>query len=147
VPLPVNFPRTAHLTEQMATMVAQSIAAEVRGAGKRGKALRAECILDMGDRAALIKADPFRPPRNVARFSVGKRWLWAKQAFERNYLWTATRGRAVSGEWSWCAAPFEARRAGADVDHYAVIRAAARWARLPESKHARRGGRRGVNGV
>jgi sulfide:quinone oxidoreductase len=100
-PVPVNFPKTAHMTEQMAGMVAQNITAELQGGATRAQALHAECILDMGERAVLIKADPFRPPRNVARFSVGKRWLWAKQVFERYYLWNARRGRTVSGEWGW----------------------------------------------
>lgn len=100
-PVPVNFPKTGHMTEQMATMAAHNIAAEVLGGGKMARPLHAECILDMGDRAALIKADPFRPPRNVARFSEGRRWLWAKKAFERYYLWQAKRGKTVSSEWGW----------------------------------------------
>ncbi|WP_133513237.1 NAD(P)/FAD-dependent oxidoreductase [Candidatus Thiosymbion oneisti] len=101
LPVPVNFPKTGHMTEQMATMAAHNIAAEVRGEGKMAHPLRAECILDMGDRAALIEADPFRPPRNLARVSAGRRWLWAKKAFERYYLWKAGRGNRVSGEWGW----------------------------------------------
>ncbi len=100
-PVPVNFPKTGHMTEQMATMAAHNIAAEVLGDGKMARPLHAECILDMGDRAALIKADPFRPPRNVARFSEGRRWLWAKKAFERYYLWKSRRGKTVASDWGW----------------------------------------------
>ncbi len=100
-PVPVNFPKTGHMTEQMAAMAAHNIAAELLSDGKMARALRAKCILDMGDRAVLIKADPFRPPRNVARFSEGRHWLWAKKAFERYYLWKTSRGKTVSGEWGW----------------------------------------------
>ncbi len=100
-PVPVNFPKTGHMTEQMAAIAAHNIASEVLGSDKQARDLRAECILDMGDSAAHIKADPFRPPRNVAHFSEGRRWLWAKKAFERYYLWKSRRGIAVTGEWGW----------------------------------------------
>ncbi len=61
----------------------------------------AECILDMGDKAARLKADPVRPPRNTAVLSDGKRWLLAKKVFERYYLWSAKRGSTVSTAWGW----------------------------------------------
>ncbi|MGF1616138.1 MAG: NAD(P)/FAD-dependent oxidoreductase [Gammaproteobacteria bacterium] len=99
--VPVNFPKTGHMTEQMATIAAHNIAVAVGGGGPMSHPLRAECILDMGDRAAHIEADPFRPPRNVARFSEGRRWLWAKKAFERYYLWKTRRGKTVVGDWGW----------------------------------------------
>lgn len=100
-PVPVNFPKTSHMTEQMAAMAAHNMASEVLGGEQQARDLHAECILDMGDRAAHIKADPFRPPRNVAHFSAGRRWLWAKKAFERYYLWKAKRGAIVTSEWGW----------------------------------------------
>jgi sulfide:quinone oxidoreductase len=100
-PVPVNFPKTAHMTEQMAMMAAHNIAAEIQGEGKISRDLHAECILDMGDRAALMEADPFRPPRNRVRFSEGRRWLWAKKAFERYFLWMARHGRTATGQWGW----------------------------------------------
>ena len=100
-PVPVNFPKTGHMTEQMAAMAAHNIAAEVLGDRKTIRPLHAECVLDMGDRAVLIRADPFRPPRNIARFSEGRRWLWAKKAFERYYLWMARHGKTAPGEWGW----------------------------------------------
>ncbi len=100
-PVPVNFPKTGHMTEQMAAMAAHNIASEVRGSNKAFRPLHAECILDMGDRAVRIKADPFRPPRNVALFSEGRRWLWAKKAFDRYFLWKSRRGKTVASEWGW----------------------------------------------
>lgn len=100
-PVPVNFPKTGHMTEQMAAMAAHNIAVEVHGGEKKARDLFAECILDMGDRAAHLKADPVRPPRNVAEVSEGRRWLWAKKLFERYYLWQAKRGRTPSLGRGW----------------------------------------------
>ncbi len=99
--VPVNFPKTAHMTEQMAAIAAHNIAAELQGGGKREHLLSAECILDMGDSAARIRAEPARPPRNVAKVTEGRHWLWAKRAFEHYYLWQAKRGRTRSGGWGW----------------------------------------------
>ena len=86
-PVPVNFLKTGHMTEQMTVIAARNIAAETKGGKKVSRLLFAECILDMGGTAAHMKADPVRPPRNLAELSKSKRWLWAKRAFERYYLW------------------------------------------------------------
>ena len=99
--VPVNFPKTGHMTEQMAATAARALAADVRGSVPPTRPLAVECILDMGDRAARITADPVRPPRNTARISEGRRWLWAKRLFERYYLWRARRGKTVSIDWGW----------------------------------------------
>lgn len=99
--VPVNFPKTGHMTEQMAAAAAHNIAVEVHGGERRSQPLVVECILDMGNTAARIKADPARPPRNTAVLSEGKRWLWAKRLFEHYYLWQAKRGRTASIGWGW----------------------------------------------
>ena len=98
--VPVNLPKTGGMSEQMATIAAHNIAAEIRGGDRRSDPLFVECILDMGDRAVQMKADPVRPPRNVVKLSEGRRWLWAKRAFERYYLWRARRGKTASA-WGW----------------------------------------------
>jgi sulfide:quinone oxidoreductase len=100
-PVPVNFLKTGHMTEQMAVIAARNIAAETKGGKKVSHPLFAECILDMGDTATRIKADPVRPPRNLTKLSEGKRWLWAKRVFERYYLWRAKRGKTMSSGWGW----------------------------------------------
>jgi sulfide:quinone oxidoreductase len=100
-PVPVNFPKTGHMTEQMAAIAAHNIAADIRGGERLARDLWVECILDMGATAAHMKADPVRPPRNVAEVGAGRRWLWAKRAFERYFLWRARRGSASSGGWGW----------------------------------------------
>ena len=100
-PVPVNFPKTGHMTEQMAAIAAHNIASEITGGEKTTHPLFVECILDMGGQAAHIKADPVRPPRNIANVTEGKRWLWAKKAFERYYLWKFKRGKTISSGWGW----------------------------------------------
>ena len=100
-PVPVNFPKTGHMTEQMAVIAAHNITADVRGGEKLSRDLVTECILNMGNNAAHMKADPVRAPRNVSEMSHGKRWLWAKRMFERYYLWKFKRGTTLTGGWGW----------------------------------------------
>lgn len=100
-PVPVNFPKTAHMTAQMARMAARNILADIRGGARVSRELFTECIMDMGDRAAHMKVDPVRPPRNVSTMSEGRRWLWVKKFFANYYLWNAKHGRAVGGGRGW----------------------------------------------
>lgn len=91
-PVPVNFPKTGHMTVQMARAAARNIVADIRGGERITRAPFVRCIMDMGDRAAHIMADPVRPPRNRAGMSVGRRWLWAKRAYEPYFLWRMRAG-------------------------------------------------------
>jgi len=100
-PVPVNFPKTAHMTEQMARIAARNIAADILGGEKTSHDLMVECIMDMGREAVHMVADPVRPPRNVSRMSKGRRWLWAKRFFAGYYLWKIRRGATRSPKWVW----------------------------------------------
>lgn len=101
-PVPVNFPKTGHMTEQMATTAARDIVARIAGREGTTAPLAASCILDMGDRAAFMAVDPVRPPRDkLPRVSEGRRWLLVKRAFERSYLWHAKRGRRLPTGLGW----------------------------------------------
>ena len=101
-PVPVNFPKTGHMTEQMARLAAADLAARLGGRGTPTAELSARCILDMGDRAAYLAVDPVRPPRNrIPTVSEGRRWLLAKMAFERAYLGFARRGQLVPTAFGW----------------------------------------------
>jgi sulfide:quinone oxidoreductase len=100
-PVPVNFPKTAHMTEQMAKMAVKNIAAEILGGEKSHHALRVECIMDMGTQGAHMVADPVRPPRNVSTMSKGRRWLWAKYFFAHYYLWKIRHGATRTSKWVW----------------------------------------------
>ncbi len=101
-PVPVNFPKIGHMTEQMATIAAADIAARIAGGTGPTRELSARCILDMGNRGAYMAVDPVRPPRNrIPTVSQGRRWLLAKRAFERAYLWFASHGRRVPTTVGW----------------------------------------------
>ena len=100
--VPVNFPKTGHMTEQMAKIAAADLAARLDGREACSAELSARCILDMGDRAAYLAVDPVRPPRNhIPTVSDGRAWLVAKMAFERAYLSFARRGRLVPTARGW----------------------------------------------
>ncbi|NOX73309.1 MAG: FAD-dependent oxidoreductase [Alphaproteobacteria bacterium] len=101
LPVPVNFPKTGHMTEQMAKIAARNIAADIQGGEKVSHELMVECIMDMGDKGAHIFADPVRPPRNKTAFSTGRRWLMAKRFFSNYYLWKMKRGATRSPKWVW----------------------------------------------
>lgn len=63
-------PKTGQITEQMATLAANNICSGVQGGLARTRELSAECILDMGDRAAhesRTGATPAQPDRLVER--------------------------------------------------------------------------------
>ena len=101
-PVPVNFPKTGHMTEQMAHIAVADIVARVNGTEAPYAELSARCILDMGNRGAYINVDPVRPPRNrKPTVSEGWQWLLAKRAFERTYLWHARRGRKMPTTLGW----------------------------------------------
>jgi len=100
-PVPVNFPKTGHMTEQMAQIAANNIAADILGTEKTSHELMAECIMDMGNEGAHMVADPVRPPRNVSNLSSGKRWLWAKRFFANYYLWKLRHGANKGPKWVW----------------------------------------------
>ncbi len=100
--VPVNFPKTGHMTEQMAKIAAADLAARLDGREAPTAELSARCILDMGDRAAYLAVDPVRPPRNrIPTVSEGRPWLVAKMAFERAYLAFARRGKLVPTALGW----------------------------------------------
>ncbi|MBI5501151.1 MAG: FAD-dependent oxidoreductase [Deltaproteobacteria bacterium] len=92
-PVPVNFPKTGHMTVQMAKAAARNIAAAITGGAPTRRPPFVECILDMGDTAARMLADPVRPPRNRVKMSVGRRWLWAKQLYAPYFTWKMRTGR------------------------------------------------------
>jgi sulfide:quinone oxidoreductase len=101
-PVPVNFPKTGHMTEQMASIAAADIAARIAGGEAATAELGARCVMDMGDRGVYMSVDPVRPPRDVIpTISEGRRWLYAKRAFERAYLASARHGRRVPTTLGW----------------------------------------------
>ncbi|NNM95985.1 MAG: FAD-dependent oxidoreductase [Candidatus Dormibacteraeota bacterium] len=98
----VNFPKTGHMTEQMALIAARDIVARLEGHEGQTAELSARCLLDMGDRGIYLAVDPVRPPRDrIPTVSEGRRWLLVKRAFERRNLWHARRGRSLPTSVGW----------------------------------------------
>lgn len=92
-PVPTGVPKTGFMTEAMAKDTALSIAAEIAGKPMpETEPVGALCIMDMGNTAALMKAYPVLPPRKESELKEGVRYRWAKQAFEKYYLWKIKRG-------------------------------------------------------
>ncbi len=91
------------MTEQMARIAAADLAARLEGREAPTAELSARCVLDMGDRGAYMAVEPVRPPRDrISRaVSKGQRWLLAKLAFERAYLFSACRGRRMPTALGW----------------------------------------------
>ena len=101
-PVPVNFPKIGHMTEQMATIAAGDIVARIGGGEGKAAELGARCIIDMGDRGVYMAVDPVRPPRDrIPTLSEGRRFLLAKRAFELLYLASARRGWRVPTALGW----------------------------------------------
>tara|TARA_B100000959_G_scaffold283483_1_gene352498 strand:- start:3 stop:1094 length:1092 start_codon:yes stop_codon:yes gene_type:complete len=92
-PVPVNFPKTGHMTVQMGKTAAHNIATDILGGKGSSQPLFVECILDMGNKAVKMLADPVRPPRNRVEMSVGRRWLWVKKAHAPLFSWRMRAGR------------------------------------------------------
>lgn len=91
-PVPIGVPKTGHMTEQMAKIAANNIAAEVEKKEKKSAQIKVICFLDMGDTAVLMSASPVLPPRNKHRLKKHVAFHWFKTFFERYYLWKMRRG-------------------------------------------------------
>ncbi len=101
-PVLVNFPKTGHMTEQMAHIAVSDIVARIDGREGMTSELSARCVLDMGNRATYMSVTPVRPPRNrIPTVSMGPQWLLAKVAFERLYLSYARRGKRTPTSLGW----------------------------------------------
>jgi sulfide:quinone oxidoreductase len=100
-PVPVNFPKTGHMTEQMAQAAVSHLLMQLGKGKAEYHVLTAECIMDTGGNAVHMVADPIRPPRNRSYMSEGKTWLWAKEVFAHYYLWKMKKGIADTPKWIW----------------------------------------------
>ncbi|HJM83625.1 MAG TPA: FAD-dependent oxidoreductase [Nitrospinota bacterium] len=86
-PVPVGVPKTGQMTETMAEIAAQNIAADIKGGSKiHGKEFEVVCISDAGDTGIYLSASPLLPPRNKLVHVNGKTVHWMKVAFEKYYM-------------------------------------------------------------
>ncbi|MFH7319123.1 NAD(P)/FAD-dependent oxidoreductase [Desulfurivibrio sp. D14AmB] len=92
-PIPVGVPKTGYMTVQMAKAAAHNIAADLDNQPPvSGGDLMVICMLDMGNTAALMLAEPVLPPRQRAVLAQGRWVRWAKIGLERYFLWKMRHG-------------------------------------------------------
>jgi sulfide:quinone oxidoreductase len=92
-PVPTGVPKTGFMTVKMAKTAAAAIAAEVKNqTPPSSEELNVVCIMDMGNTAALMKADPLLPPRRKSVTKVGTQYRLLKIAFERYFLFKMKHG-------------------------------------------------------
>lgn len=94
-PVPVGVPKTGFMIESMVTAATRNIGQLLRNKPATVMATwNAICLADFGDSGVAFIAQPEMPPRNVNWSSRG-RWVhWAKQAFEKFFLYKIRRGKS-----------------------------------------------------
>ncbi|HWB68683.1 MAG TPA: FAD-dependent oxidoreductase [Solirubrobacterales bacterium] len=100
--VPAGVPKTGQMSETMAKVAAQNIAADISGTEHRSMPpgdLSAICVLDAGDNGIIFKADHVLAhglyagqELPSARVMGGPQAHWAKLAFERYFLASRKRG-------------------------------------------------------
>jgi sulfide:quinone oxidoreductase len=94
-PVPAGVPKTGQMSEAMAKIAAQNIAADIHGEVATRmplSELAAVCILDAGGSGIIFKADHVLTGDGHARVMAGPQAHWAKIAFERYFLASRKRG-------------------------------------------------------
>ena len=93
--VPAGVPKTGYMSEQMAKVAAQNIAADL-GHGEARRVpideLGAICILDGGNTGIILKTDRVLGDAAHPHLMAGPQAHWAKVAFERFFLATRRRG-------------------------------------------------------
>jgi sulfide:quinone oxidoreductase len=100
--VPAGVPKTGQMSETMAKVAAQNIAADLMGGKHRDlpiAELSAICVLDAGNNGIIFKADNVlshgiyaNGEEPSARVMAGPQAHWAKLAFERYFLSSRKRG-------------------------------------------------------
>jgi NADH dehydrogenase FAD-containing subunit len=93
--VPAGVPKTGYMSEQMAKVAAQNIAADLgRGTGRRVPIdeLGAICILDGGNTGIILKTDRVLGDAAHPHLMAGPQAHWAKVAFERFFIASRRRG-------------------------------------------------------
>ena len=96
--VPAGVPKTGQISEVMAKVAAQNIAADLQGGERRSMPMtdmEAICILDAGNGGIIFKADHVLGTSEHAHVMSGPQAHWAKIAFERMFLTSRKHGRIV----------------------------------------------------
>jgi sulfide:quinone oxidoreductase len=92
-PIPTGVPKTGYMTVKMAKIAASTIAFELTGKNPPSEVdIGVVCLMDMGNTAAYMKANPVLPPRQESVLKSGIIYKWSKIGFEKYFLWKIKRG-------------------------------------------------------
>lgn len=96
-PVPTGVPKTGYMSEVMAKVAAQNIAADIKGDESLHKELpfpeiQGMCILDAGNQGVVMLSDHILEPRKHEILIPGPWSHWAKVLFEKYYLWKMKAG-------------------------------------------------------
>ena len=96
--VPAGVPKTGQMSEVMAKVAAQNMAADIQGGERRTMAMsemEAICILDAGNGGIIFKADHVLGDPEHPHVMSGPQAHWAKIAFEKIFLESRKRGHPV----------------------------------------------------
>lgn len=94
-PVATGVPKTGYMIESMATAAVRNIADVIEGKNPSHKpSLNAVCLADFGDSGVAFVAIPQIPPRNLNWSGSGKWVHWAKEAFEKYFLYKVRHGQS-----------------------------------------------------
>lgn len=92
-PVPTGVPKTGYMTVKMAKTAAATIAAEIlKNQLPPAEDMSVICLMDMGNTAAYMKAQPLLSPRQESSLSESVMFKWGKIGFERYFLWKMKHG-------------------------------------------------------
>ncbi len=91
-PVPVGVPKTGYMTEHMAKAAAKNIAAAINGREMEPHEMDVFCVLDKGDKAIFMYANPTLPPRNKVFLKDTRLAHYFKKVFAKYFLWKMRYG-------------------------------------------------------
>lgn len=96
--VPAGVPKTGQMSEVMAKVAAQNMAADMQGGERREmpmSEMEAVCILDAGNAGIIFKADHVLGESEHPHVMAGPQAHWAKIAFEKIFMGSRKRGHPI----------------------------------------------------
>ena len=96
--VPAGVPKTGQMSEVMAKVASQNMAADIQGGERREmpmSEMEAVCILDAGNAGIIFKADHVLGESEHPHVMAGPQAHWAKIAFEKVFLNSRRRGHPI----------------------------------------------------
>jgi sulfide:quinone oxidoreductase len=92
-PVPTGVPKTGYMTVKMAKTASLAIASDITVcAVPEETPIDVWCLMDMGNTAAFMKANPVLPPRQESELKGGIVYKWMKIGFEKYFLYKMKHG-------------------------------------------------------